>query len=312
MKQSFTALLGLMLSQQLCGLAFASQASPQSDKISNNTGSAARSYGYVADLQSRFQRFIIYRSDKAAEIVKGFNVDCKQTDGRYVRLENILLVGISQLQSTSSHVVDFVQETSGEVRVTQALADNAGRLLTRPDVIFETNKWGELIPVGVPAGALSIACTGALGPIWSLPASETGNGKTQVGPEADAYSQKQTDPTETNEQSMSPAEKWTHGKQCEFFKLAAFSMINFRDQGRPQSYGAQMVAVQLASYHTIADRPVSLESGLEAETKLNLAGDIFRMAHDIWTVRNSRGEPIPTSLVLDYASNSCGWPAFDW
>ncbi len=111
---------------------------------------------------------------------------------------------------------------------------------------------------------------------------------------------------------VSSASPFTHAKKCEFFRLAAFSMVNFREQGKTLGYGMRMVAFQLSIYKALSGEGPGEGPGLEAEYTLGLAPDVERMGHDIWTVKNFNGEPIPRDLVNSFVSHSCGWPVFDW
>ena len=64
---------------------------------------------------------------------------------------------------------------------------------------------------------------------------------------------------------VSSASPFTHAKKCEFFRLAAFSMVNFREQGKTLGYGMRMVAFQLSIYKALPGEGSGEGPGLEAE-----------------------------------------------
>lgn len=120
---------------------------------------------YLKSLRDRFSHRIEYKNTEAAAIVKGFNIDCKSPDGRYLPLRNILLAKLREADSQEVWMQTIIDSRAGEVRIYDYLKNKHGKL-TSPELIFEINKWGELKPVKVRAEALMNACFGSYGPIW--------------------------------------------------------------------------------------------------------------------------------------------------
>jgi hypothetical protein len=120
---------------------------------------------YLKNLRAKYTHRIEYKNAQAASIVKQFNIDCKAKDGRFLPLTNVLLAKLREADREEMWLQTIVDGRSGEVRIYDYLKRKAGTA-TKPELIFEINKWGELVPHKIRTEALLNACYGTYGPIW--------------------------------------------------------------------------------------------------------------------------------------------------
>ena len=88
-------------------------------------------------------------------------------DSRYLPLANLLVARLPSQNDDGIETNTYVIERGGDVRIIDTFKTTQGETFEK--VIFEINKWGELMPTGsITTDAILNACFRSYGPIWLL------------------------------------------------------------------------------------------------------------------------------------------------
>lgn len=123
---------------------------------------------YISELEKEYGGMINFESRDAEEIVRSFDIKCNsKMDDRYLPLFNIILARLSRQNENEIETSAFILERGGEVRIVDLHELSNGQAFET--VVFQINKWGELIPMGsITSSAVLNACFSSFGPIWLI------------------------------------------------------------------------------------------------------------------------------------------------
>ncbi|MCP1318389.1 tetratricopeptide repeat protein [Vreelandella lionensis] len=123
---------------------------------------------YIAELAKDYGDMVHFETRDAEEIVRNFDIKCNsRMDDRYLPLFNIILARLPSQNGNEIKTNTFVLERDGEVRIVDSHELSNGRSFET--VVFQINKWGELIPMGgITSSAVLNACFSSFGPIWLI------------------------------------------------------------------------------------------------------------------------------------------------
>lgn len=140
---------------------------PETPATPSPQQSQAQRSSYVQRLQRDFGARLHYSSPMAEAMVRKINIDCKAADGRYLPLYNALLARLHEASEADAWMETRVVDSGNNIRVydTVHLAD--GKQLA-PQLTVEISTEGGVKAHSVRSGALSDACFGAYGPIWTF------------------------------------------------------------------------------------------------------------------------------------------------
>lgn len=123
---------------------------------------------YIADLVRDYGSKLHFESEQAEAIVRSFDIRCQsRMDSRYLPLTNLLLARLEAQNNDGIETNTYVIERSGEARILDTFKTPRGEAFEQ--VVFQINKWGELMPTGsITTDAILNACFSSYGPIWLL------------------------------------------------------------------------------------------------------------------------------------------------
>lgn len=122
-------------------------------------------------LRDKWMSNIIYKTPFSAESVRNYKISCANgfTDGRYVLLENLLLLRLAYwpYQSTANKYT-IVDSRGEDVRVLDIHKNKDGRIVSE-ELVFTLNKWGELQSNTITGDVVALVCYGYYGAIVVIP-----------------------------------------------------------------------------------------------------------------------------------------------
>lgn len=123
---------------------------------------------FVDRLRQKYASRLNYESQAARESVQTFALDCRMKDGRYLPLERVLWVRLSEMDTPKIYAVTRVSRRGDETRIYDDLFRADGKYVSS-SLVFSINKWDELHAHGFSMEAVLNSCFDVHGPIAVVP-----------------------------------------------------------------------------------------------------------------------------------------------
>lgn len=124
----------------------------------------AKRDAFVTKLRQQYSGRLNYDSQAARASVQTFDLDCRMKDGRYLPLERVLLVRLSEMDMPKAYAVTRVERRGDETRIYDDLFRADGKHIGS-SLVFTINKWDELHAHGFRMEAVLNSCFDVHGPI---------------------------------------------------------------------------------------------------------------------------------------------------
>ncbi len=128
----------------------------------------AKREAFVTRLRQQYSGRLSYESQAARASVQTFDLDCRMKDGRYLPLERVLLVRLSEMDMPKVYAVTRAERRGDETRIYDDFFRADGKYVSS-SLVFTINKWDELHAHGFRMEAVLNSCFDVHGPIAVIP-----------------------------------------------------------------------------------------------------------------------------------------------